>query len=156
MTDREQPDELMLAELRRLAGEVDRVPSEVTSFAKAALGWRRIDADLAELLTDSVLDSDRLATARGPVRARSLAFRSNDLEVSVEIHDVDAGILLLGQLAPPSRATIDVERDDGTISKTFNADELGRFRVELAVTGRIRLRIKRDSHPAVETSWIST
>jgi hypothetical protein len=127
----------------------------VTAYAKAALGWRRLDAELAELLSDSALDSDRLAATRSGTTARALSFRSSDLEIDVEIQDAEPGALLLGQLAPPSRATIDVERHDGGAAATVTADELGRFRIELTEGGRVRLRVRRESRPDVETSWIS-
>jgi hypothetical protein len=146
-------NEEILHELRRLAGEVDPVPDEVTSFAKAALGWRRIDAELAELLSDSALDSDRLALTRGAAGPRALAFRAEVLDIDVEIHEADTGIVLLGQLAPPEPAGIEVQRDDGDIAATVEADELGRFRIELAAGGRVRLRVLRE--PPIETSWIS-
>src|SRR5438034_480240 len=32
-------DDRLLADLRRLAGEVDAVPGEVTDYARTALGW---------------------------------------------------------------------------------------------------------------------
>jgi hypothetical protein len=53
------------------------------------------------------------------------------------------------------RASINVQRDDGTTAASAEADALGRFRVELPERGRIRLQVIRDSEPAVETSWLS-
>ena len=149
------PSEELIEELRRLATEVDPVPNEVTSYAKAALGWRRIDAELAELLSDSALDYESLALTRSSEKARAISFAATDLEIDLEIRTADTGLLMLGQLAPPSRATINVERDDGTETQTVDADDLGRFRVELAEGGRIRLHVQRDSRLDVETSWIS-
>ena len=151
MTDDTNHDEL-LAELRALVGKVDPVPDEVTAYAKAALGWRRADAELAELLSDSEVDSDRLAPARGPGERRELTFRAGELEIVVEIHDADPGVRLLGQLAPPEAATVDVQLDDGTIAATTEADELGRFRATLDERGTVRLRVHREPKP-VETSW---
>ena len=71
---RKRPDshEDLLAELRLLANDVDPVPPEVTAFADAALGWRRIDAELAELLSDSLLESRAAALTRSGV-ARATA-----------------------------------------------------------------------------------
>ena len=63
MTGRDRSEEV-LRELRSLVDEVDPVPAEVTAFAKAALGWRRIDADLAELLSDSALEPETAALTR--------------------------------------------------------------------------------------------
>jgi hypothetical protein len=148
--------ERLLAELRRLAGEVDPVPDEVSAYGKAALGWRRIDAELAELLSDSRLEpASAAATRSGLARARSVTFRAGDLEIALEIHDADSGLRLLGQLAPPGPAAVEVQRDDSAIVATSEADALGRFRIDLGEGGRIRLLVRRPA-PArlVETSWL--
>jgi hypothetical protein len=149
--------EKLLDELRLLVNQVDPVPAEVTKFADAALGWRRIDAELAELLSDTALESAASAAAvRGGERARSVTFRSSDLEIDVEIQKVAGSVTILGQLAPPGRASIEVQRDDESKLASVEADELGRFRLELAEAGRVRLRVARDEQEPVETSWIST
>ena len=52
---------------------------------------------------------------------------------------------------------IEVQRDDSSLAATVQADELGRFRAELAKGGRIRLRVRREPPtPLVETSWIGS
>jgi hypothetical protein len=156
--DRAGNSDELLSELRLLVDQVDPVPAEVTSFAKAALGWRRIDAELAELLSDSALEPAAAALTRsGVARARSVTFQASDLEIDLAIQDGDPGLVLLGQLAPPARASIEVQLDDSSIAATAEADELGRFRIELAEGGRLRLRILREppSSP-VETSWFGT
>jgi hypothetical protein len=146
-------EDRLLARLRELTEEIDPVPEEVTSFATAALGWRRIDAELAELLSDSALESESLAT-RSAGAARSLTFQAIDLVIALEIQELDAGALLLGQLAPPAVAAIDVRADDGSLVATAVADELGRFRVELAERRRVRIHVRLETSAApVETSW---
>jgi len=127
----------------------------VTSFARAALGWRRTDAELAELLADSALDPESLAGTRSAAeRARSVTFRASDLELDVEVRSTEGGAVILGQLAPPVRAAVEVQRDDGSQAAAGGSDELGRFRVEVSPGGRVRLRVLREP-PAgpVETSW---
>jgi hypothetical protein len=84
-----------------------------------------------------------------------VTFQSSDLEIDVDIQTTDGGAIILGQLAPAVRASINVQRDDGTTAASAEADALGRFRVELPERGRIRLQVIRDSEPAVETSWLS-
>src|SRR6266581_2448345 len=118
----------LVAELRRLAGEVDAVPDEVAAYAKAALGWRRVDAELAELLSDSRLESGLAGVRSGEARIRSVTFRADGLEIAVEIHDTDPGVRIMGQLAPAAKAAVEVQRDDGTVASSVEADELGRFR----------------------------
>jgi hypothetical protein len=147
-----EPDDELFDELRSVLRRTDPVPAKVTDFAKAALGLRRLDAELAELLEDSVLD-EVAALTRGDA-GRSLTFRSEGLTIDVEIQDGH----LLGQLAPPpAGATVELQAEDGTVADTVDADGLGRFRLELGGEGRFRLRVvRRDPAGApVETSWFS-
>jgi hypothetical protein len=153
-TNPEAPDDPLLAELRRLAGVVDPVPEAVSAYARAALGWRRIDAELAELLVDSQLEAS--TTTRSVSESeRTLTFKSSDLGIDVELQPGDDEVLLLGQLSPAGVAEIDAQRDDGSVAATAQADELGRFRINLAAGMRIRLVVRREPPaPPVETSWI--
>jgi len=153
-TNSESQDDPLLADLRRLAGVVDPVPDQVTAYARAALGWRRIDAELAELLVDSQLEA--ASTTRSVSESeRTLTFRATDLDIDVELSLGDDEIVLLGQLAPACTAAVDAQRDDGSTVATVAADELGRFRFSLERGVRIRLVVRREP-PAtpVETSWI--
>ena len=151
MTD----DDALLAQLRAVMGRVDPVPAHVDEAAKAVLGWRRLDADLAELLADSALESELAGTRSGTAHARSVTFAAPDLEIDVEIRGDDGRVRLLGQIEPPGPATVEVQLEDGSVAATAETDALGRFRLELdAPPGRARLRIARDAR-AVETSWLS-
>jgi hypothetical protein len=154
-TDR---DEALLAELRALFARVDPVPPLVTETAKASLGWRRLDADLAELLSDSGLEEKSLALTRGSAApVRSVTFSSGSLTIDMEVHADGEGRTLLGQLSPATVATIEIQTVDET-RFSAQADRLGRFRVGLPAGGPIRLRVSgtgADAGPAVETSWIT-
>lgn len=145
--------ERLLARLRGLARDVDPVPDEVTEYARTALGWRRVDAELAELLADSALERTP-AGVRG-LSVRTLMFKAGELTVHVEVHERDAGRILLGQIDPAVSAPVEAQRDDGTVAASSESDSHGRFRLELRQGGRIRLLIRR-APPAVplETSWI--
>ena len=130
----------------------DPVPADVTDFAKAALGWRRLDAELAELLDDSALESRSTSLARGAGGGRSLSFRAEGLAIDVELQPG----LLLGQLAPaPESAEVTLQDGDGAILEVADADALGRFRLVLDGSGRRRLRIVRRGAAAIETSWFT-
>jgi type II secretory pathway component PulM len=147
----------LVDELRALTERVDPVPREVTEFAKAALGWRRLDAELAELLSDSALESE-LATTRSEDPGRWVRFRASDLSIELEVQASGEGHTLLGQLEPaPVSATVEAQDAEGATAGSAEADELGRFRLALPSGGRVRLRVlRRDpSGPEVETSWFS-
>ena len=154
----EDRDELLMAELRDFFAEVDPVPPLVTETAKASLGWRRLDADLAELLSDSALKEESFALARGTeAPARAVTFSSGELTIDIEVHVEDESRTLLGQLSPPAAASIEIQTmSDAAVSA--EADRLGRFRVRLPGGGAIRLRVSGASASAgapVETSWIT-
>jgi len=158
VSDNPDADAELLAELRALIDRVDPVPPEVTEFAQAALGWRRLDADLAELLADSALETEATALTRSEGGPRWLTFRAADLAVDVEVQADGNGFVLLGQLSPPPvTATVELQGGDGAVLAAAAADSLGRFRLTVDGGGRIRLRILRTDPEAaaLETSWLT-
>jgi hypothetical protein len=157
MNQHDDEHEQLVGELRDLFSKDDPVPPLVTQAAKAALGWRRLDAELAELLADSALDAELQAAARGSrATLRSMSFSAGRLTIDVEIHGEGADRVALGQLSPPERATIELQSADQAESTTVESDTLGRFRTKLPASGSIRLRVASDPAGAnwVETSWI--
>ena len=157
MNRHDDEHEQLVDELRDLFATDDPVPALVTQAAKAALGWRRIDAELAELLADSALDAEALAVARGTrATLRSMSFSAGRLTIDVEIHGEGADRIALGQLSPPGRARIELQSADQAASTVVDSDNLGRFRTKLPASGSIRLRVASDPALAnwVETSWI--
>jgi hypothetical protein len=158
MSEDPAADDRLTAELRAFFAEVDPVPPLSIETAKASLGWRRLDADLAELLSDSVLEEEPFALARGggaPVRA--VTFSAPELTIDIEVHEDDRGRVLMGQLSPAAPGTVEIQTMAGP-PLSAEADRLGRFRVRLPAGGRIRLRVlAADGHAGapVETSWFS-
>lgn len=159
MNEPADPNAELLNELRSILERVDPPPVEIADFARAALGWRRLDGELAELLADSALETEATALARsGSSGGRWLTFRSEGLSIDIQIEADGAVRTLLGQLAPPpAAAAIEVQAGDGTVAATAAADSLGRFRIGLETGGRIRLRVLRPDPPGppIETSWFS-
>lgn len=69
-------DDDLLAELRRVAPDIDPVPESLLDSARALFELRSLDVELLALLSDSLVDADP-ATTRGlesPVRSRSPAW----------------------------------------------------------------------------------
>ena len=157
MNQHSDEQDRLASELRELFSQRDPVPPLVTQAAKAALGWRRLDAELAEVLADSALDAPSLALARGAhATLRSMSFSAGRLTIDIEIHGEGPDRVALGQLSPPRRARIELQSADQAASTIIESDDLGRFRTKLPEAGSIRLRIERDPAGAswVETSWI--
>jgi hypothetical protein len=143
------------AELRRLADSFDPVPPEAVNRAVGSLTWRTIDADLAELSFDSLVDAGG-ALVRGTGQPRSLTFRAGDRSMELEVTCERGSCALVGQLLPPGPAILRVRHSDGAVS--IEADELGRFSAESLPAGPLSVHWQPRigaGQPAVVTDWIS-
>ena len=157
MTDEQGTDEAdarLLHALRAVAGSADPVPPAVVQAARDSFTWRTIDAELAELAYDSLLDDALLVGVRGGDGPRSLTFETADVVVEVEVLDAGEHRRLLGQLVPPRPAEIQVRHSGGLV--TVDADEVGRFTAAGVAPGPVSLRCRvagTDAAP-VETPWV--
>ena len=153
MGEREERDEALIEQLRSTL-RADAVPGAVTDAAKAAFGWRRIDAELAELLSDSALDAEP-ALARGAALVRSVTFSAGKTIVELEIHHDRDRRSLLGQLSPAATWTVEAQQAGGAAAaEPVRSDLLGRFRIALEHGGTIRLRLSGADDAVIETAWI--
>jgi hypothetical protein len=148
-------DDLLLGELRRLASVADPVPELLVHAGRESLTWLRVDAELAELLSDSIVDDERLALVRSSGGVRAVTFEADGFTIELDILGEGAQRTLVGQLVPAGPAEIEVQT--GEAAMTVAADTHGRFRAENVPEGRMRLRVT--GHPAAsgpaETSWIT-
>ena len=144
--------ESLLADLQ-LAGELEAVPAELVAAAKAAIMWRTIDAELAELTYDSQLDDLALSGVRSGEPSRLLTFESPGLIVEVESLDAGTRRRLVGQLVPAQPGRVQVRHGGGTIE--VPADDLGRFTADGILPGPVSLRCTGvDGVVAVVTDWV--
>lgn len=147
-------EEHLLDRLRELAGRMDPPPAHVTEAARAALGWRTIDRELAELVYDSQAEERPLAGVRGGAGPRTLTFESDSLTVECEVTDIGGRRRLVGQVVPPGPLRLVARRADGT-AVTIPVDELGRFDVGDLAPGPLSMRCEPAGARAVETGWLS-
>ncbi len=153
MTDATDDDGI-LDELAGMLGRVDPIPPQVTLAARSALAWRRMDADLAELLHDSALEAAAGAVTRSTARLRALTFEApSGLTLEVEITPQVDRRLLIGQMVPPAAARLVVRHSGG--AATVESDSLGRFRVEGVHPGPVSLRCEPLEGVAIETGWVT-
>lgn len=158
--ERDQPavvetDDELEAQLRRLATGRGPVPTELVTAAVEAFTWRDPDADLAELVFDSLLDQDAGTLVRGG-QERLFSFRSGERTVDLEVTVADTWRTVIGQVTPPSPVAVSVRHRDGTVG--VEADELGRFRAERVPPRPISLRLRTAADPAqteLVTDWVS-
>jgi hypothetical protein len=153
----DEPDDTELEEeLRRIVAQVDPVPPGLLGAAVGAFAWRTIDADLAELVFDSLVDHDEAALVRGSGQGRMLSFRASSLTIDVEMTGTGDSRKLVGQLLPPQRASVDIRQGDHVV--TIEADELGRFSAGPLQAGPISLRCRPGAEtvqPPVVTDWVA-
>jgi hypothetical protein len=144
--------EALLAELRH-AGELEAVPRDMVAAAKAAIIWRTMDAELAELTYDSSTEDPALAGVRSSAASRLLTFEAPGLVVEVESLDAGARRRLVGQLVPAQAGRVQVRHGGGTVE--VDADHLGRFIADDVVPGPVSLRCSGAEGTApVVTDWV--
>jgi hypothetical protein len=147
-------DEQLVTMLRD-AGRLDPVPAEAIAAARSSLAWRTMDAELAELAYDSLLDDPVLAGLRGAdTSPRMVTFESPALTVEVEAATTGTRRRLIGQLVPPQPARLEVRHAAGVA--TVDADELGRFAADDLPPGPVSLHVHGEGAGAVAvtTDWI--
>jgi hypothetical protein len=148
----DEDDEELLHALRDVARDADPVPDEIVVGAQAAFTWRTIDAELAALAYDSVLDERLAAGVRGGEASRLLTFEGENLTIEVE---VTGERRLVGQTVPPSPGEVEVRWPAG--SSFVEADEMGRFSAGPVPTGPVSLRWRGPdpAGPVVATDWVT-
>jgi hypothetical protein len=144
MTD-EQLDDQLTAQLRALAAEVDPLPVDVVTAARAAFDLRTLDAELAELVADSL---DTAGAVRGASAVRLLSFEADGVTLELEVDESTRTILgeVTGARGP-------VELDTPAGSREVALDDEGRFSVSDVPSGPVRLRCTSDRGTFVATSW---
>lgn len=146
MTDEDE----MMAELRRIAGQVDPVPELVIDNGRAALSTRALDAELAELLLDSALESAQVRGAGEQVRL--LSFQLEDVLLEVQAEYAGDEVSLRG-LVDGAGGEVDVEAGGGAGGRrTVPIDADGGFATRLP-RGAARFRL-RSRGGVVTTSWV--
>ena len=149
----DEPDDQLTGELRRLASRLDPVPPELLDAAAGAFAWRDIDAELAELVFDSLLDADEASLVRGAPERRLVSFTGGGLTIDVEVTSAGPERTVMGQIVPPQRGVVDIRRRQETVS--IEADELGRFRSGPLPPGPLSLRLRPAGGAPVVTDWLA-
>jgi hypothetical protein len=145
-------DTSLVDDLRRVVERADPVPERVLEGARGSLTWRTIDAELAELAYDSMLEARGESLVRNAETHRALTFEAPGLSVEVEVGASGAGRRLVGQLVPPQPAAIEIRHPGGTIP--VEADDLGRFSADGVPAGPVSLVCRRPAGGAVATAWL--
>ncbi|HEY6628049.1 MAG TPA: hypothetical protein VI193_03595 [Acidimicrobiia bacterium] len=132
--NRDYTEAQLIELLRQGLVSTDPVPADVTDFAMAALTWRTIDAELAAIAFDSASE-ETPAGVRGSATDRMLSYETEKLSIDVEYRSSTRR--LIGQVAPPQLATVELHHSKGT--STTVTDELGRFAFEDVAPGPVSI-----------------
>ena len=151
MDESHGPDERLLAALRELFDRSAPLPPRVVEMAKESYTWRTVDAELAALTSDSLVDQ-LAGSVRGAEAPRSLTFEAGDVSIEVEVGGSGTQRRMLGQLVPAQPARIEVSQDD--LTRTVEADEVGRFVVDGLSARPVRLRCHLPGRRPVVTEWV--
>lgn len=144
-------DDELLAQLGLALDETEPVPDDALDVAKAVFDLGNADAELAELVFDSLLDEALVVMRTDTLaeKARTLSFAIGNHRVDIEL-SAD-GITLLGQVDPAERTRVELETTSG--SRESESDDLGRFRFSIE-RGSLRLRVITEDGLIVTTPWI--
>ncbi|MFB7571258.1 hypothetical protein [Streptomyces sp. NPDC056165] len=138
---------LLEEELRQAAAILDPVPVDLRQLAVEAYALRDLDARIAELTFDSLVDS---IPVRGATDTpRMLTFQAGDLTVDIEV----TGDGLMGQVLPPQQARIEVLAGPRRPGPALTVDELGRFTGDAPPAGPFALRLRAGAEVVV-TEWL--
>lgn len=139
-------DAVLEEELRRAAAVLDPVPAHLRQLAVEAYALHDLDARVAELTFDSLLDA---LPVRGALDVpRMLTFQAGELTVDVEV----TGDGLLGQVLPPQPAAVEVLHGPRPGARLV-ADDLGRFAGDAPPIGPFALRLRTGAEVVV-TEWL--
>ncbi|WP_330462043.1 hypothetical protein OIB37_31515 [Streptomyces sp. NBC_00820] len=139
-------DGLLEEELRQAAAVLDPVPAGLLQLALDAYALHDLDARIAELTFDSLVDA--LPVRGVPQAPRMLTFQAGELTVDVEV----TGDGLIGQLLPPGSARVEVLGGPQTV-RPVPVDTLGRFTSDAPPTGPFALRL-RTGGDVIVTEWL--
>jgi hypothetical protein len=151
-------DDELIARLRRIAAKADPVPLPLLSAARAAFALRDVDARVAELVRDSLVDAPATpmragGTARGE-DARLLSFEAAGTAIECEVMARSGERDIRGQLSGAQAATMAAEvAGKPPVSVTVGAH--GWFTVRGLPPGPFRLRCQLADGATLVTSWTS-
>jgi hypothetical protein len=143
-------DDQLLAALGDALRARQEVPEWFVETGKNAYAWHNIDAELAQLTYDSLVDREQAAAVRSEAASiRALTFTSARLSIELEVNESS----LVGQIIPPRAGTLEVHTAAGVTSSPV--DEIGCFVLDPIPSSPFRLRCRTEDGTDVLTGWIT-
>jgi hypothetical protein len=147
-------DVALLSMLRRVIEVVDPEPEYLREMGRAAFAVRRVDAELAELVSDSSLQRELVRSVGEDPRL--LTFQVGGVFLEVQISRVETRRELIGQvegLDTEGGGRVEIEAARGGVLSA-PLDEFGRFAFDEVPMRLVRLRVVA---PGVDvtTDWVN-
>ncbi len=143
-------DDQLLDDLRRVLDLVELPPPDSLLLAQAALDWRSLDVELAELVHDSAVDESELLVRGDAAELRVLSFATGTVQIEVEY----ASGQLIGQVVPAEVVVVEIYRDGHEPAAAVTTDEFGTFVIGDVTPGPLSLVCRADDGRwSVRTSW---
>ncbi len=121
----------------------DPVPPGVDENSKWLHTFTQLDAELAELVSDSA--TSRPVGVRGSGGSRRITYAADDVEIEIEVAAIGQGNLAIsGQVLPSMDGEVRIVVADA--SQTALIDEFGRFRFGQISAGLALVVIEGESH----------
>jgi|GEM_PF-317277 len=95
----------LLAELAAVMRPRLEPPPQVLDAARQSFTWRTVDAELATLTHDSLIDAGPVL-ARSSASPRILTFEVAAVQIEMEVEAATSGHRLLGQITPPAEVDV--------------------------------------------------
>jgi hypothetical protein len=146
-----ETDETLLGRLRLVVDQVDPMPAHLADGAKALLGLRRLDEELAELVRDSAEERDRLLAVRGEGDVRLISFETGPVTVELQVTERGGLRDLVAQVSGTAVARAEVET---ATSRSTVPVEDSLFTLDGAPAGLLRLRLLTAAGRDLVTSWV--
>lgn len=144
-------DDVLLAHLRRVAGDVDPAPALVQEMGRGAFLMRALDAELAALVHDSAEPGQDLVGVRGGDRVRLMSYEVAAVGLELQVVARGERRSLTGQVIGASAGPVLVQT--GTGEHAVKPDEIGVFCLEDLPAGRVRISLTRPGGVTVVTPW---
>jgi hypothetical protein len=147
-------DDDLLDRLRHVLNTVDGPRARATEAAKAAIGWRDIDAEFAQLVFDSRIHAAQtdLVLRGETTETHQLTFSTDDITIDIEFGATG----LVGQVIPASPATIELIQGDNPPRLT-ETDAFGAFSIEPVRTGPTTMVVRAaDGAWSVRAAWTAS
>jgi len=151
MSRTHEMDPAIPEDLATVIATADPIPLDLLQSLRTSLSRRSVDAEVAELIYDSVLDGH--GDVRSLRSARQLSFQGPKLSVELEVTPERRRVV--GQLIPPAHGHVEVRHGRG--EDVVAVDMLGRFAVEDLPKGPVSFRCRGNdgAEPVVTvTDWI--